>query len=158
VALEIERKFLVPAPPDWLRERPAEEIDQGYVTTADDETEVRVRRTESGDVLTVKRGSGLARDETELDLTPAQAESLWPLTEGRRVRKRRHRVDADGTTIEVDVYGDALQGLTVAEIEFPSEDASRRFEPPPWLGRELTGDPMYSNERLAEHGLPEDPE
>ena len=128
------------------------------MTTANDETEVRVRRSGSGDVLTVKRGSGLAREETELELTPEQAESLWPLTEGRRLRKVRRRVDVDGTTIEVDVYGDALEGLSVAEIEFPSEEASLRFEPPPWLGRELTGDRRYANERLSEYGMPEEPE
>ncbi len=139
-----------------MAEHPSEEIHQGYLTTAADETEVRVRRGGGGDVLTVKRGSGLTREETELEISAEQAEGLWPLTEGRRVRKRRHRVEADGITIEVDVYGDELDGLSVAEIEFPSEEASGRFDPPPWLGRELTGDPRYGNERLAEHGMPEE--
>jgi adenylate cyclase len=118
---------------------------------------VRVRRSDRGNALTVKRGSGLARAETELELSPEQAEALWPLTEGRRIRKRRHRVPADGTTIEVDVYGDELEGFTVAEIEFPSEEASGRFDPPPWFGPELTDDPRYRNERLAERGIPEEP-
>jgi adenylate cyclase len=128
------------------------------VTTAADETEVRVRRGAGRNVLTVKRGSGLSRAETEIELSAEQAEELWPLTDGRRIHKRRHRVDSDGTTIEVDVYGDALEGLSVAEIEFPSEEASGRFEPPPWIGHELTGDSRYSNERLAEHGMPGEPE
>lgn len=156
--MEIERKFLVSTPPEWLSEHPSEEIEQGYVTSAADDTEVRVRRRGSEAVITVKRGRGLAREETEVALSDEQAEELWPLTEGRRIRKRRFRVDRDGTTIEVDVFGDDLQGLAVAEIEFPSEDASARFEPPAWLGRELTGEPSYTNERLAEYGLPEDRE
>jgi adenylate cyclase len=118
---------------------------------------VRVRRSSSADVLTVKRGTGLAREETEIELSAEQAERLWPLTEGRRVHKRRHRVELDGTTIEVDVYGDALEGLYVAEIEFPSERESAEFEPPSWLGRELTDDPRYANERLAEDGAPQEP-
>jgi adenylate cyclase len=156
--LEIERKFLVPSPPDWLSEHPSQEIRQGYLTRSGDETEVRVRRRESGDVLTVKRGAGRTREETELALTSDQADELWPLTERRRLRKRRHRVEENGTTIEVDVYGDALDGLCVAEIEFPSEEASDRFDPPPWLGRELTGETRYANELLAEEGRPEDQE
>jgi CYTH domain-containing protein len=147
----------VPDPPAWLAEHPSEEIDQGYVTTAEDATEVRVRRGERGSVLAVKRGSGLSRAETEIRLTGEQADALWPLTEGRRIRKRRHRVPVDGTTIEVDVYGDRLEGLSVGEVEFSSERASEGFNPPPWLGRELTDDPRYRNERLAEHGAPEEP-
>jgi adenylate cyclase len=128
------------------------------VTSSADGTEVRVRRGETGDVLTVKRGTGRTREETELALTSEQADELWPLTEGRRIRKRRHRVDDDGITIEVDVYGDELDGLCVAEIEFPSEEASNGFDAPPWLGRELTGEPQYGNERLAEDGRPEERE
>jgi adenylate cyclase len=56
--------------------------------------------------------------------------------------------------IELDVYGGALEGLLVAEIEFDSEEAAERFEAPDWLDRELTGDERYSNAALAERGLP----
>jgi adenylate cyclase len=128
------------------------------VTSSSDGTEVRVRRGESGNVLTVKRGGGRVREETELALTSEQAGELWPLTEGRRIRKRRHRVEDDGITIELDVFCDELDGLCVAEIEFPSEEASDGFDPPAWLGRELTGEPRYGNERLAEDGRPQEPE
>jgi adenylate cyclase len=158
VSREIERKYRVSAIPDWLSECPSEEIEQGYVTSAAaDETEVRVRRTGKQEVLTVKRGHGRVREETELALSAEQADELWPLTEGRRIRKRRYRVDRDGTTIEVDVFADELDGLALAEIEFPSEEASDAFEPPGWLGRELTGERDYSNEHLAEYGMPEEP-
>jgi adenylate cyclase len=157
VTQEIERKYLVSVIPDWLSECSSEEIEQGYVTSAADETEVRVRRTGTESVLTVKRGHGRVRDETEFALSAEQADQLWPLTEGRRIRKRRFRADHDGTTIEVDVFADELDGLAMAEIEFPSEEASDAFEPPAWLGRELTSEPGYSNERLAEYGLPEEP-
>ncbi len=58
-------------------------------------------------------------------------------------------------TIEVDVYAGELQGLVVAEIEFDSENASEDFAAPEWLGRELTGERAFDNDRLAEDGLPE---
>nr|MBA3748918.1 adenylate cyclase [Solirubrobacterales bacterium] len=89
------------------------------------------------------------------------AEALWELTEGRRVQKTRRRVRLAGATpgadlqVEVDEYADALDGLVVAEVEFPDEEAARRFEPPPWFGRELTDDWRYANRSLASDGMPE---
>jgi adenylate cyclase len=103
----------------------------------------------------VKRGSGLSRQEEEIKLEPAQFEALWPLTEGRRLRKRRHSLGHGELTIEVDVYEGELSGLVVAEVEFPSEEDARRFEPPDWFDREVTGDEAYLNESLAVYGVPD---
>ena len=102
----------------------------------------------------MKRGHGLSREETEVAIDPGAADELWELTAGRRVRKRRHRVEHEGMTIEVDVFADELEGLVLAEVEFDSEAASDEFEPPAWIGREVTGDAAYENERLAEEGRP----
>ena len=85
-----------------------------------------------------------------MELGAEQADALWGLTEGRRVRKTRHRVDHDGLTIEVDVFAGELDGLVVAEVEFDSEAASNKFQGPDWLGREVTGERAYENECLAE--------
>jgi CYTH domain-containing protein len=63
---------------------------------------------------------------------------------------------ADGVEIEVDEYSGSLDGLVVAEIEFDDEDAAMDFRPPPWLGREVTGQDAYSNRELSQHGLPEE--
>ena len=38
-------------------------------------------------------------------------------------------------------------GLTIAELELPSEDA--QFEKPSWLGAEVTGDRRYYAARLS---------
>jgi adenylate cyclase len=37
----------------------------------------------------------------------------------------------------------------VAEVEFPSLASCRKFKPPRWFGREVTGEKRYSNVRLA---------
>jgi CYTH domain-containing protein len=105
-------------------------------------------------VLTAKRGSGLSREEAEIELDRERFDVLWPLTEGRRVHKRRHVVPHGDLRIEVDVYDGELQGLVVAEIEFSSEDEARGFDPPEWLGDEVTGDRRYLNETLAAEGAP----
>jgi adenylate cyclase len=57
-------------------------------------------------------------------------------------------------TIELDVYGGDLEGLVVAEVEFASEEDADAFDPPAWLGREVTDDPRYKNQRLARDGAP----
>jgi adenylate cyclase len=150
--VEVERKFLVPEAPD-LSGTEAEEIVQGYLAIGAD-GEVRLRRRGDALVLTAKRGSGLSREEAEVEVAPEQFERLWPLTEGRRLHKRRHVVPDGDRRIEVDVYEGELEGLVVAEVEFPSEQAARAFEPPPWLGDEVTGDERYLNETLATQGAP----
>jgi adenylate cyclase len=150
--VEIERKFVVARTPDPLPD--GERIEQGYLAIAPDGTEVRIRRRAGRSTLTVKSGPAHVRVEEELDIDDRRFEALWPLTEGRRVAKTRHLVPlADGLAVELDVF-DAPAGLRLAEVEFPSTEASARFDPPSWLGREVTGDARYANQTLALDGAP----
>ena len=155
--MEIERKFLVAEPPPDLDRHPASAIDQGYLAVHADGTEVRLRRRDGAAVLTVKSGGALVRVEEEIALDPGTFERLWPLTEGRRLVKVRHLLPAPapGVVIELDVYGGALAGLVLAEAEFETEAAAAAFEPPAWLGRDVTADARFKNQRLALDGAPE---
>ena len=149
--VEIERKFLVDRLPSGLDE--GERIEQGYLAVGDDGVEVRLRRRGDQTVLTVKSGPGMQRTEEEFAIDERRFGSLWPLTEGRRVTKTRHLLPLDaGATAELDVYEGAHQGLLTAEVEFPSLEASEAFDPPAWLGREVTGDRRYANQALALEG------
>lgn len=149
--MEIERKFLFDELPDGAGS--AQRIEQGYLAVTDG-TEVRVRRWPDGQVLTVKHGSGEVRVEVELELDEDQFAELWPLTQGRRIAKTRWHLPIGDLEIELDVFEDSLQGLKVAEIEFPDEAAANAFEPPDWLADEVTEDPRYANEHLATDGIP----
>lgn len=151
--MEVERKFRLRRLPD-LSGTDADPIEQGYLAVGAD-GEVRLRRKGERTLLTVKRGRGLSRGEAEVEVSREQFETLWPLTDGRRLRKRRHVLPHDGLEIEVDVYEDELEGLIVAEVEFDSEEQAREFEPPAWLGDEVTGDERFLNESLAVDGAPE---
>lgn len=154
-ALELERKFLVAEAPADLERYPADRILQGYLAIGEDGTEVRVRRRGKRTSLTVKQGGGLTRREEEIEITRAQFDRLWPLTEGRRIEKTRHLIGLPrGLVIELDRYDGALAGLLVAEVEFPSAAAAHRFSPPDWFGREVTDADEYKNKRLATAGLP----
>ena len=138
---EIERKFLVRAA--LLPELPqGDELEQGYLST---EPTVRVRLVARPDgtrhaELTIKGQGLLTRAEFNYPVPAADAEALLRLC-GRSLRKVRRRLGR----WELDHFKST--GLWLAEIELVSEDEP--FDPPPWLGEEVTTDPAYSNSRLA---------
>lgn len=152
--VEIERKFLVEQLPDGLDGHPSREIEQGYLAITD-AVEVRLRRYGDQSFLTVKSSGNESRIEEEIEIDEGRFAALWPLTDGRRIQKRRYRIPfGDGLTIELDVYHDRLDGLLTAEVEFNSLADATAFVPPGWLGPEVTDDRRYKNKRLATEGLP----
>jgi adenylate cyclase len=125
VGIEIERKFLVGAPPDGLDRHPAERVDQGYLAIAPDGVEARVRRRGERTTLTVKSGPAHVRVEEEIPIDADRFERLWALTDGRRISKTRHLVPlGDGLEAEVDIYAGALEGLVTAGLR-PARLAGR---------------------------------
>jgi adenylate cyclase len=153
--LEIERKFLIETLPEGLNAYPHESIVQGYVASARDGNEVRLRQKGEKFFLTIKSGGGVIRREGEIAIDREQFETLWPFTGERVVEKIRYRIECDGRTIELDVYSGRLAGLATAEVEFGSEEESGTFIPPDWFGEEVSEDRRYKNESLALHGAPE---
>ena len=55
----------------------------------------------------------------------------------------------NGLFFEVDEFYGENNGLTVAEIELPTEETT--FEKPAWLGEEVTGDVRYFNSMLMKN-------
>jgi CYTH domain-containing protein len=153
VATETERKFLIEQLPEDVVHDGALQIRQGYLAE-DGAVEVRLRITEERSVLTVKAGSGLSRTEVEVAIDPADADELWAHTAGRRIEKTRYRIPAGERVIEADVFHGELDGLRIAEVEFPDGESAAAFTPPEWFGRELTGDPAWSNASLSRRGAP----
>lgn len=166
--LEIERVWVLARMPSDAPIDAAErwEIEQGYLPETDagsrhDFPEGRLRRitTGSGDVLcrhTVKRGTGLVREETEREITSAEFERLWPLTKGRRITKTRYRIRDGGFVWELDRFHDLP--LVMLEVELPNERVVP--EMPTWthglVARDVTFDARYRNAALAIVGLPTD--
>ena len=151
--MEIERKFLVDHHPELADAEPTK-IDQGYLSLATGGAEVRLRRRGEALVLTVKSGAGRARDEEEIELDREQFDALWRLTEGRRLTKTRYVIPHGELEIELDVYAGELEGLMIAEVEFPDERTADAYEAPEWFAGEVTGKREYLNETLATEGRP----
>jgi adenylate cyclase len=146
---EIERKFLVNELPPGLHRFRSYSIAQGYLANEPGGRHVRLRKKGKTASLTFKVGRGRAREEREIQLSAKQFAALWPATVGRRLRKLRHEVPWKNLIIEIDSYRGRNAGLVVAEVEFPTQAAARKFQPPRWFGREVTGEKRYSNVKLA---------
>jgi adenylate cyclase len=146
---EIERKFLIKRLPlEILRSRHFR-IAQGYLANETGGRHVRLRKKGKVASLTFKAGRATAREEREIRLSPKQLAILWPATRGRRLHKTRYEVPWKKLKIEIDIYHGRSDGLMVAEVEFPNQTSRRKFKPPRWFGREVTGEKRYSNVRLA---------
>ncbi|MET0397949.1 MAG: CHAD domain-containing protein [Longimicrobiaceae bacterium] len=109
-----------------------------------------VRRVRAGGaerwIRTVADGAAvLAEEETP----PRVARALWGLTRGRRLRKRRYRVRADGAAWTIDRFG--RRGPVVAEAVYTDPEGPQL--PPEWLAphvvREVTGEAELTDEGLA---------
>ncbi len=152
--LEIERKFLVYRLPDDLACYENLELQQGYLSSSENGSEVRLRSENARRLLTVKTSGGVARSVYETELTAVQFDALWPATSERRIRKTRYNIAWKVHVIELDLFHDQLEGLAVAEVEFDSVDDSQAFIPPDWFGREVTDQEEFKNRNLAIFGWP----
>jgi len=151
MGLEIERKFLLDAPPAFDRPDSVAEIEQGYLPGERLVERLRRITTEGKEELlrTMKEGTGVTRLEIEEPVPPELFARLWPMTEGRRIRKRRHKVKDGDLTWEIDEFLDRDLVLAEVELSSPSDEVT----PPDWLRphivREVTDEAEYSNYRLA---------
>jgi len=146
---EIERKFLIRQLPEKLNRSRHYIIAQGYLASEPGGRHVRLRRKGKTTTLTFKVGRGAHREEREIRLSSKQFAALWPATARRRLRKLRYEVPLNNLLVEIDIYRGRHAGLIVAEVEFPDRVTCRKFKPPSWFGREVTGEKRYSNVRLA---------
>ncbi len=145
--VELERKYLVTAPPD-LPTR-GTEVRQGYLAI-DGIVSVRVREAgDDGCTLTIKAGRGRSRTELEWPISDEQFAAAWEQTRGRRIRKTRYTIPVDGYEVDLDVFHDDLSGLVLAEVEFDSDETMSAFEPPHWFAREVTDELAFTNASLA---------
>jgi len=128
------------------------EIEQGYLPGRFTE---RLRRERHADgtirlIRTLKTGRVSSAPRSETDVSPAVFDAVWPMTAGRRIRKRRTSVSFGTGQLEIDVFLDRT--LVLAELEVERVDDV--VDLPHWildvLVAEVTDDPSYSNARLAQ--------
>lgn len=147
MGIEIERKFLVVGE-TWRAGARGFVIRQGYICAHED-TVVRVRTHGDDAFLTIKGGnSGLVRAEFEYPIPLGDAdEMLKTLCPRPLVEKVRYKLSHLSHEWVIDEFSGENAGLIVAEVELASEDEAVAL--PPWIGREVSGDPRFLNVNLA---------
>ena len=156
MAVEIERKYVLPAAPpaEVLTDATAYDIEQTYLVT-DSGGSRRVRRRTGPDGvrhwLTEKQAlGGISREETERELDEGEYREL--LGEADRqsgtIVKTRYVFPHGEQTLELDVFR-APEGLVLLEVELESEDEA--VELPAWAegARDVSEDVAYTNAALA---------
>ena len=148
---EIERRFLLRRVPATALAFAREEIEQGWlpglrlverITTLGPEPRTAALRTS-------RPATGAGPTEPAGDVDTELFQSIWPLTAGRRIRKRRHTVSDYGLQWEIDQYLD--RDLVLLEVAPGPDDAQVPL--PDWLEpyvvREVTGESDFTARALA---------
>lgn len=146
---EIERKFLL-ADNGWRGLAEGIPYRQGYLSSGSGTT-VRIRTAGDLGILTIKGpDEGGAKLEFEYPIPIDEArQMLSRLCRGPLIDKTRYHIPFAGFTWEVDEFQGDNAGLLLAEIEL--DFVGQEFAKPPWIGREVTGDPRYYNASLVRH-------
>lgn len=157
MGLEIERKFLV-ADDGWKKHTLVKKtpIEQGYFSTGDNTSVIRIRVTNEQAFMTIKSNHrGMTRKEFEYEIPFEDGEELIKACEKPTIKKTRHYVvDNFNQLWEIDIFRGMNKGLVLAEIELESE--KQPVVIPLWLGREVTNDDRYRNTALASTKVPKE--
>jgi len=151
--IEIERKFLVKH--DALQDKDIVEmyrIQQGYIAKNKNGA-VRIRIEENEEKGTVNaylmskvKINDMSNIETTDEITVEAAKLLLFYFPEKVIDKTRFVVMHNGNKWEIDLFKSPNRGLLLAEIELESE--TQEFEMPPWVVKEVTGQPEYYNANM----------
>lgn len=145
MGIEIEHKYIVTD--DSFKEMAVNKIhiSQGYLSRVPERT-VRIRITDNTGFITVKgKNQGDFRLEFEYPIPYQDALKMLDLCDGTKIDKIRWIVEYEGLRWEVDEYL-SPEFPTVAEVEL--KDSTHSYQLPPFVGREVTGDPAYYNSNI----------
>lgn len=148
--VEIERKYRVTDTSYRTQATRCTCYRQGYLSATPTAT-VRIRIAGDQAFITIKgTTTGCSRQEYEYPIPVADAtRMLDSLCQSGLIEKRRYLYPYAGHTWEIDEFMGDNEGLIVAEVELQSE--SEAVQLPPFIGREVTGDPRYYNACLAQN-------
>lgn len=142
---EIERKFFVKQMPDLSGIKPLH--CERYFLERIEEKEVRISKVGSQYFYEEKSDlSDLERTREKREITKEEFDNLRQGAFEGLVRDKYNI--SDNPSIAIQVYHGRFEGLVRAEVEFDSEEQAKSFNPPLWMGEEMTGLPIARDSSL----------
>jgi CYTH domain-containing protein len=155
--MSLSRHFLIASSLARLlsREQPGPRVAEGYFPQTSGRTLYVCIEDDTGSLVLVDAPPG-ACGEAVAELPLAQAEALLDAAAGQ--------VGYERTTLRL--HSQVMQlcrfispgALDVLAVVFGNEAEARQFQPPAWLGPEVSTDPAYQNLSIALQGVPPVPD
>lgn len=150
--MEYERTFLAKELPQGIDECEKTEIVDIFLPTTARHPVLRLRKRGEKLRMTKKYPDGddhSVQHEHTIPLTPEEYDELVASVKGKRFRKVRHYYEENGTTFEVDVYKDVLQGLVVVDAEFENGVGKEELVMPSWCLADVTQEEFIAGGMLC---------
>ena len=149
---EIERRWTAVVPEEIPLGKAAS-ITQWYLLSGEENgvaAEFRIRKLDDSFLITLKRGSGLTRSETECLIKSNDIDcaglNIFP-----SISKSRYKIPHEsGNIVELNIFHGVAEGVITAEVEFLSERAATAFDAPYYFTLDVTNDPTYESRALAQ--------
>ncbi|HWQ60480.1 MAG TPA: hypothetical protein VN420_05060 [Candidatus Fimivivens sp.] len=142
---EIERKFFVRDLPNISGIQPLR-YERYILNSADEQEESRVSKI--GDRYFFENKRIISDIERTTDKREISQDEFDALKSGVGDAIIRDKYTLTTDTVSIQVYHGRFEGLIRAEVGFDSEEEARRFVPPSWMGKEMTGLPVARDASL----------
>ena len=149
---ELELTFLPRSLPPQVFKSPSKEMLDIYIPVSSEHPILRIRKKGDTYEITKKHpiteGDASRQLETTIPLTPEEFADLEKLP-GKRVAKTRYLYEENGVRYEIDVFNDALEGLILVDVEFPTVEEKSAFSPPDWILVDVTQESFIAGGMLC---------
>jgi CYTH domain-containing protein len=167
MAQEIERKFLLRTQKQ-VNQLIAKHIsvDKSYKTeniiqfyigqSIDFSTRIRITNQQLAHITIKSQKGGLSRYELNQEIPVSEAFEMLEISTSAALKKTRYKLNIKGYPIDMDVFDGALDGLLMAEIEFPDIEQANAFDMAifPEFYREVTNNSSFINANLIGQSFP----
>ena len=150
---ELDRRYALTALPPDMPPASMSEVDLGFMSGEQIEEQIRRERptdaAETRYYRTLNAGDGVGRVMLETVVDERTFDALWPLTKGRRVRARRHRLEVDGWMWELFELTDRSLVLAVVQVQTGDNVPPVPEWLTPVIDKDVSGDEKFAMRSLA---------
>jgi CYTH domain-containing protein len=152
IELELEKTYLAKSLPPDLESYPHKEVIDRYVPVAAAHPILRLRKKGDSYEMTKKEpaNEGDASEQTEhtIKLSPDEY-GVYASVPAKEVRKVRYDYPYKGLNAEIAVFGGALKGLVLVDVEFKGVKDKAAFAMPEFCLADVTQEDIFAGGMLC---------